>query len=270
MNTFKEIVAATRPGKIIVAPEPEERFNLLFYRAKQMGFQLIIETSSPERALSSAWRKLEDGAGDMLFQGDIPLGDFFTILYAHGVSRDKLCFVSTFEDNIRQKLLFVADTYFHNLPDLRQKISILEMTIELAKTLGVERPKVAALSALETVNPAIRSGVEAAALAKMGDRQQFDALVEGPLDIDTALSREAAERKGVISPVPGDVDILLCPDIESGYNLSQFITYLGRMPVAGVVLGTEKPIIIHPAFIPPDHKLVEIAIASVRGGKDNG
>jgi len=153
---------------------------------------------------------------------------------------------------------------FPIIPGLEEKISILNKVIELAEILEIENPKVAALSAIETVNPAIPSTVDAAVLSKMSERQQFKALIEGPLDIDAILNLSAATRKNVNSPVSEDMDIILCPDIETAYSLSQAFTFLGNFPTAGVLLGTPFPVIINPEFIPLNNKAVEVAINALR------
>ncbi len=264
METFQDILCEARPKKVIVSPRPGAALQEVFERAGQAGYTLTVKQEFSAQAFKEILEGYEREEWDILVQGALPLADFFAVLEEAGVGKNRLGFVSLFEDRIRHKLLFVVDTYVHNVPSFREKVMLLEMTIELANLLGVERPRAAVLSALETVNPAIFSSIEAAALSKMTDRGQFKACVEGPLDIDSALSAVAARRKGVSSPVPGEVDILLCPDIESSYALSLFLSGLGRLPVAGVLLGTPLPVIIHPALIPPQNKQVEIAIASLR------
>lgn len=123
----------------------------------------------------------------------------------------------------------------------------------------------AALSAIETVNPAIASTVDAAVLARMAQRRQFKAVVDGPLDIDAILSKVAAAKKGVAGEVSGDADIILCPDIETATILAQAFIHIGSYPAAGVLLGT-FPVVINPRFIPPVYKNVEIALQAMRGG----
>ncbi|MBE9546830.1 MAG: phosphate butyryltransferase, partial [Proteobacteria bacterium] len=128
--------------------------------------------------------------------------------------------------------------------------------------LGTGSPKIAALAAIEQIIPAIPSTLDAAVLSKMSERKQFgDVIIEGPLDIDCAVSWEAAARKGVRSVVTGNADIYLIPDIEAGYSLSQLLVFIGRMPMAGVLMGTESPVILDLSFVSTGNKLTEIAIA---------
>ncbi len=265
MKTFSEILRSTAKGEaVIFAPPPQNDQALLVNELKGSGYLVKEEGgASPEEAVKKAFQEIFTAGSGVLVQGGMSLEDFWTVIIKEcGVDLRRLCFVSVFEDSRRGKLLFAADTYIHNFPTLREKIHILEQVLGLTAKLGMTNPLVAALSALETVNPALPSTVEAAALSKMGQRGQFSAEVEGPLDIDTALSSEAALRKGIKSNVPGEVDILLCPDIESAYALSQFFSWLGKMPTAGVLLGAPVPLVIHPSFISPAHKHVEVALAA--------
>ena len=216
-------------------------------------------------AVKEACRMVSNKEADILMQGDMPLSEFFTILIEEGVQREALSFVTVLESKKQNKLVLLTDTYIHNFPTLEQKINILHRVIVFARLIGIEMPKVAALSAIESVNVAIPSTVDAAVLSKMSQRRQFQAIVEGPLDIDAAVSQVAAEKKGVASTVCGDADIILCPDIETATVLSQAFTYIGTYPAAGVLLGT-FPLVINPRLIPSDFKEVEIALAALRVG----
>jgi phosphate acetyltransferase len=141
------------------------------------------------------------------------------------------------------KLLVVTDAAINILPDLEQKADIARNAIDLCRALGVERPKLAVLSAVETVTLRLPATVEAAALAKMADRGQIEGgLVDGPLAFDNAISAEAARAKGLVSPVAGDADILLVPDLEAGNMLAKQLQYLGGATAAGVVIGARVPI----------------------------
>ena len=265
MNSFEDILSGAKARKIVVCPQPAPALKKALDDLEKAGYGVVIKEDFSLTEAKQILQGFERGEWDILVQGNIHLKTFFQTLQTWGVKRSQLGFVSLFEDHIRKKLLFVVDTYVHDNPTFKEKMTLLETTIELANVFGVDSPRVAVLSALETVNPAMISSIEAAALSKMADRGQFDACVEGPLDIDSALSAVAARRKGVSSPVPGEADILLCPDVESAYALSSFLSGLGRLPVAGVLLGTPMPVIIHPSLIPLQYKAVEVAIASIRG-----
>jgi phosphate acetyltransferase len=117
--------------------------------------------------------------------------------------------------------------------------------VDLLRGLGVERPKVAILSAVETVTSKIPSTIEAAALCKMAERGQIEgAILDGPLAFDNAIDAEAARIKGIHSPVAGDADVLVVPDLEAGNMLAKNLTFLARADAAGIVLGARVPIIL--------------------------
>jgi phosphate acetyltransferase len=143
------------------------------------------------------------------------------------------------------KTLIITDAAINIYPGLDDKIDICRNAIDLAHILGVERPKVAILSAVETVTSKIRSTLEAAALCKMADRGQITgAVLDGPLAFDNAISREAADIKGIKSEVAGDADIMIVPDLEAGNMLAKQLTYMARAEGAGIVLGARVPIIL--------------------------
>lgn len=141
------------------------------------------------------------------------------------------------------KPLFLTDGAINITPDLLDKRDIVQNAIDLAHAVGIEMPKVAILSAVETVNPAIVSTVDAAALCKMRDRGQITgAELEGPLAFDNAVSVAAAAIKGIRSPVVGHADILVVPDLISGNMLAKQMIYLAGATSAGIVLGARAPI----------------------------
>ncbi|MCU9957148.1 bifunctional enoyl-CoA hydratase/phosphate acetyltransferase [Burkholderia sp. BKH01] len=139
----------------------------------------------------------------------------------------------------------LTDAAINIAPDLSQKAAITQNAIDVAHALGVACPRVAVLCAVETVNPAMRSTLDAAALAKMAERGQIaGAIVDGPLAFDNAVSLRAALDKGIDSPVAGRADILVVPDIEAGNMLAKQLEYLGGAASAGVVVGARVPIVL--------------------------
>jgi phosphate butyryltransferase len=170
----------------------------------------------------------------------------------------------------KDKLILITDTYINNRPSLPDKVTILENALGLSRILDIETPRVAALASIEQVNPAIPSTLDAAILSKMSQRRQFGSVVvEGPLDIDCALDKKAAQRKGVQSEVTGTVDIYLVPDIDVGYPLSQLLVFIGKMQMIGIVAGTKRPVILDLPFVSAENKVTEIALAAMmceRGG----
>ncbi len=162
------------------------------------------------------------------------------------------------------KLLFVTDAAINVQPDLAQKCSIVQNAVDLARILGVERPKVAALSAVELVNPDIGSTVDAACLSKMAQRRQIrHAVVDGPLAFDNAISPEAVKTKQIESEVAGDADILLAPELDADNILVKGLEYFAGGVMAGVVVGAKVPIVLPSRSDPPIARLASVAIASI-------
>src|SRR5204862_492628 len=143
------------------------------------------------------------------------------------------------------KVLIVTDAAINIAPTLEDKVDICQNAIDLAISLGLSRPKVAILAAVETVNSKMPATLDAAALCKMADRGQITgAVVDGPLAFDNAISAEAAKIKGIHSRVAGDPDILLVPNLEAGNMLAKQLTFLANADSAGIVLGARVPVIL--------------------------
>jgi phosphotransacetylase len=143
------------------------------------------------------------------------------------------------------KVLMVTDAVVNIAPTLEDKVDICQNAIDLAVVLGIERPKVAILAAVETVSSKMPATVDAAALCKMAERGQITGgLLDGPLAFDNAISKQAAKIKGIESEVAGDPDILLVPDLESGNIVAKMLAYLSHADGAGLVLGARVPIVL--------------------------
>jgi phosphotransacetylase len=141
--------------------------------------------------------------------------------------------------------ILVTDAAINIAPDLEDKRDIVQNAIDLAQVMEIEAPKVAILSAVETVTPKIQSTIDAAALCKMADRRQIvGGVLDGPLAFDNAISIEAARDKGIVSPVAGCADILVAPDLVAGNILAKMLTFVAKADAAGVVLGARCPIIL--------------------------
>jgi len=159
------------------------------------------------------------------------------------------------------KLLMITDGGFNLTPDLKDKIQILENAVQVAHALGNDCPKVAVLSAAETVNPNLQSTIDAALLAKMNERGQITGcLVDGPLALDNAISEEAAQIKGIQSPVAGRADILLFPNIESANITAKATTYFSHFRLAHATMGARAPVLIPSRNDTADAKLLTLAL----------
>ncbi len=160
------------------------------------------------------------------------------------------------------RTLLITDAAINIEPELEDKIHIVQNAIDLAHALGIPEPKVALLSAVETVNPKIKSTLDAAALCKMADRGQITGgILDGPLAFDTAVSEKAASIKHLVSPVTGQADILVVPDLESGNMLAKQLEYLGGAQLAGIVLGARVPVILTSRADSAETRLTSCAVA---------
>ena len=165
------------------------------------------------------------------------------------------------------KPLMLTDAVVNIAPELPVKVDILQNAIGLAHALGIAMPKVALLSAVETVNPALPSSLDAALLAKMGDRGQLGtAIVDGPLAFDNAVSAAAAKTKGIVSPVAGDPDILMAPNLDVGNILYKSFVYMARAECAGLVLGAKVPVILTSRADSPRARIASCALAQLARG----
>jgi phosphotransacetylase len=158
----------------------------------------------------------------------------------------------------------LTDAAVNVQPSLEDKRDIVQNAIEVAHALGVELPKVAMLSAVETVTPKIPSTIEAAAISKMAERGQIvGGLVDGPLAFDNAVSVEAARDKGIVSQVAGLADILVAPDLESANMLAKQLTFMAGADAAGVVAGARAPIVLTSRADSVRARVASIAIAAL-------
>jgi phosphate acetyltransferase/phosphate butyryltransferase len=158
----------------------------------------------------------------------------------------------------------ITDAAINIAPTLQDKLDIVRNAVDLAHAFGIERPRVAVLAAVETVNPHMPATLDAAALCKMADRGQIEgAVVDGPLAFDNAVSAAAARTKGIVSPVAGAADILVVPDLESGNMLAKQLEYLGGASSAGIVLGARVPIVLTSRADSREARIASCAVALV-------
>jgi phosphate acetyltransferase len=207
----------------------------------------------------------EKGEVKALMKGHIHTDEFLHPILAHHLQgKKRISHVFLADLKTYPKLLYITDAAINISPDLSTKMHIVQNAVDIARLLGVKEPKVAALSAVEVVNPAIVSTIDAACLAKMADRGQIEgAIVDGPLAFDNAISAESAKVKGINSPVAGDVDILMVPDLVSGNILGKDLEYLAGAQLAGFVVGTKVPIILTSRSDPPRARLISCAVAAL-------
>ncbi len=234
----------------------------------EVATERVVEANSDATAAAAGVRLVREGKVDVLMKGLIHTDALLhAVLDAeHGlrvpgrrVSHAFLCDIPSYS-----KLLVITDAAINIAPDLNAKAQILQNAIELCHLLGVEMPKVAVLSAVETINPAISSTLDAACLTLMAQRGQITgATVDGPLAFDNAISLKAAKEKGISSKVAGDCDILLVPDLVSGNILAKNLEYLADAIPAGIVLGLSAPVVLSSRSDPAPARLAALALAAL-------
>ncbi len=228
---------------------PGDRFPILDMapaaQAAEAGVQLVVEGRAA--ALVKGWIHTDELMRPVLRQ----------LRTARRVSHVFVADLPSYH-----KLLYITDAAINIAPDLATKAAILQNAIDLARILGVDRPKAAALSAIELVKPSIPSTLDAACLSKMAQRGQIThAEVDGPLAFDNVISRDAARIKQINSTVAGDVDIVLAPDLDAGNILAKDLEYLAGATLAGIVIGARVPLMLTSRSDPPAARLLSAAIA---------
>lgn len=210
-------------------------------------FQLVDAPHS-EAAAAEAVKLVRKGEAALLMKGSLHTDELLHAVLASGTGLQtgrRLSHVYLMDVPSYPRPLLLTDAAINIAPDLQQKRDIVQNAIDLAHVMGIETPRVALLSAVETVSDKLRSTLDAAALCKMADRGQITgALVDGPLAFDNAVSPQAAATKGIVSLVAGQADILVVPDLETGNMLAKQLTFLANADAAGVVLGARVPIIL--------------------------
>jgi phosphate acetyltransferase len=220
--------------------------------AKAAGIDIggleIIDVPEAHAAAERAVALVREGRAEVLMKGSLHTDELLSAV----VSREKglrtgrrISHAFLMDVPTYHKVLIVTDAAINIAPTLEDKVDICQNAIDLAVALGRDKPKVAVLAAVETVNSKMPATLDAAALCKMADRGQIKGgLVDGPLAFDNAISAEAAKTKGIKSEVAGDPDVLLAPDLEAGNILAKQLSFLANADSAGLVLGARVPIVL--------------------------
>jgi len=207
----------------------------------------IIHAATPEEAAFKSVELVRTNRASALMKGNISTPILLKAILNKetGIKNsDVLSHVLVFE--WENSLRFLTDGGMLPHPTLEEKIELINNTKALAKKLGCDVPRVAVLSSVEKVNPKIQSTLDAAVLAKMGERGQFgkDCIVDGPLALDNAISLESAHHKGLFNEVVGRADILIAPDIDTGNILGKTLLYFGNTPAGGMIIGARCPVVM--------------------------
>lgn len=231
----------------------------------------IIDRNEPDSAVRTAVQLVREGAADLLVKGAVK-----SPVYLRGIL-DKnnglrtgrgLSHVTVFEAAPYNKLMLMTDAGLNIMPTLDQKIDMVKNAVCVAKSLNIMRPKVAVVSGQELVNPDMPSSVDAALLSKMAERGQIkDCVIDGPLSLDLALSKDAALAKGVDSSVAGQADILVLPNIDAANVLYKAIGFLAQAKITGLIVGAAVPAILTSRADSHEAKMASIAVGVLIASK---
>ena len=258
---------------ILVGPHSRIRATAL-QAGLDLGTWTILDTPHSHASAERAVALVREGGAAALMKGSLHTDELMAAVVAkEGGLRTarRVSHVFVMDVPTYAKLLLITDAAVNILPSLEDKADIIANAIELAQALGIATPKVAILSAVETVTAKLPSTIEAAALCKMAERGQIKGgLLDGPLAFDNAISKEAARTKGIDSEVAGDADILLVPDLEAGNMLAKTLTFLGGADAGGVVLGARVPIVLTSRADSLAARMASCAIAVLQANRKEG
>ncbi|SFA44831.1 phosphate butyryltransferase [Parageobacillus thermantarcticus] len=259
-------------GRFVLYGDREQIWQLL----KQKNYAnldniQIVHVNSAMQAAELAVRAVHLNEADVLMKGNVPTA---TLLKAvlnkeYGLRIGKvLSHVAVFEVPGYDRFIIVTDAAMNISPDLEQKAQIISNAVAIAHAIGIETPKVAALAAVEVVNPSMPATMDAAALTMMQKRGQIKGcVIDGPLALDNAVSLKAAEHKRIDSEVAGKADILLVPDIEAGNMLYKSLVYFANAKVGAIIAGAKAPIVLTSRADSAESKLYSLALAVCSASK---
>jgi phosphate acetyltransferase len=227
----------------------------------------VVDAEHSHAAAEKAVALVREGRAEMLMKGSLSTAELLGAVVKRDTGlrtarRLSHCFIMDVPNH--PNVLIITDAAINVFPTLEEKIDIVQNAIDLAHALKIDNPKVAILSAMETVNPNLPSTVEAAALCKMADRRQITGgVLDGPLALDNAISPEAARIKKITGPVAGQADILVVPDLEAGNMLAKSLSFLADADSAGIVLGARVPVTLTSRADSGQSRLASCAVAAL-------
>lgn len=241
--------AAAKKLIVPILVGPEDKIKAIAKEAKlDLGKVQIVNTTHSHESAVKAVELVRTGKAELIMKGSLHSDELLSaIVSREGGMRTgrRVSHVFIMDVPTYHKVLIITDAAINIAPTLEDKVDICQNAIDLAMSLGLAKPKVAILAAVETVTSKMPATIDAACLCKMADRGQIKGgLLDGPLAFDNAISKEAAKTKGIHSEVAGDPDILLAPDLEAGNILAKQLTFLAKADSAGLVLGAKVPVIL--------------------------
>ncbi|TVQ12553.1 MAG: bifunctional enoyl-CoA hydratase/phosphate acetyltransferase [Bacteroidetes bacterium] len=229
------------------------------------GFELIDEPDN-DKAAELSVKMVSEKKADIVMKGHLSTSSLLKAVLNKewGLrSGELLSHLALFEVDSYHKILGLTDAAMNIAPDLKGKVSIIKNAVNYMRKLGLEKPKVAVLSAVETINPDMKSSMEAAALSRMADRGQLsNCIVDGPLAFDNAVSEKSAKLKNIQSTVAGDADLVVCDDLDAANALYKSFIYFAKAKCAAVIVGATAPIVLTSRADSDETKLNSIALAA--------
>ncbi len=228
----------------------------------------ILQSDDPNKAAELAVKSVKEGKAQILMKGNVSTGGLLSQVlnkdYGLRKGKEVIAHVAVFQIPTYHKIIAMTDAAMNIAPDLNTKVSMINSAVDVMRALGVDKPKVAVLGAVEVVNIDMPATLEAAQLSKMCDRGQIkNCLIDGPLALDNAISKEAAEHKGIKSEVAGDADILVTPDINAGNVLYKAINFFASARTAAIMCGASVPIVLTSRSDSDEAKLLSIALSTL-------
>ncbi|MBN1969810.1 MAG: bifunctional enoyl-CoA hydratase/phosphate acetyltransferase [Candidatus Delongbacteria bacterium] len=238
--------------------------------ASDKGFDLtgieLLNVTNPNKAAEEAVKLVNSKKADILMKGHVSTSGLLKAVLnkEFGLrSGSLLSHLALFEVPTYHKVIGLTDAAMNIAPDLKEKEGIIRNSVEFMNKLGYEKPKVAIIAAVEAVNPAMPATLDAAIFAKMSDRKQIpNCIIDGPLAFDNAVSHHSAEHKGIVSPVAGEADLLMAPDIEAANVMYKSFIYFANAKAAAVILGAKSPIVLTSRADSDEIKLTSIKLAA--------
>ena len=250
---------------ILVGDEEKIR-NIAKENSLDLSKVKIVNVLDIDKAAAKAVELVSKGEADYLMKALLGTANLLRAVLNKEVglrTSSLLSHVMVYDVKSYGKLLFLTDGGMVTYPELKDKIGIIENAVKVANSLDIDMPKVAPVCAVEVINPAMQATMDAAALSSMNKRGQIKGcIIDGPLGLDNAISKEAAEHKGIVSEVAGDADILLVPNIEAGNFLGKSLTYFAGAESAGIIVGAKCPVVLVSRADSAKSKLYSIALGS--------
>jgi len=267
-HALEAVISAQKAGIIegILVGDQKAITEIALKSGLDLNGTAIVDEPNNDKAAAICVQMIREKKADILMKGNLGTSNLLrAVLNKENGLRtgEQISHLALFELPTYHKVIGLSDAAMNITPDLSGKASIIKNATEYLRRLGVEKPKVAILAAVETVNPDMKSTLEASALAKMADRGQIKGcIVDGPLAFDNAVSKESAEYKGIVSPVAGDADLLIADDIDAANGLYKAFIYFAGAKCAAVILGAAAPIVLTSRADSDETKLNSIALAA--------